>query len=197
MRVSRSGKCLGPDRIYTSGPYISDAPRWQPEADEAWSAWSVEQKRAGYDLIKTHGDFSREAFHRLLFAVARAEGIKVIGHAPRNLGVEAMFEEHMDAVAHSEEVPLRATSSRARPNLSEADPATRRQASLETARDSRIPELAAATAKAGMRVIPNLVAYKMIVDQGKDLAVACWRGRERRYVPPERCWPTWQPGLNR
>ena len=33
-------------------------------------------------------DFSREAFHRL-FVVARREGMKVIGHAPRNLGVEA------------------------------------------------------------------------------------------------------------
>ena len=95
-RVAR-GEVLGPT-IYTSGPYVSDAPHSQPDADEV-ERMVVEQKRAGYDLIKTHGDFSREAFHRLC-AVARRERIKVIGHAPRNLGVKPMFEERMDAVAH-------------------------------------------------------------------------------------------------
>ena len=131
----------------------------------------VEQKGAGYDLIKTHGDFSREAFHRL-FVVARREGMKVIGHAPRNLGVEAMFDEHMDAVAHSEEF-LYAYFFFGVPDLSQADPATRRQF-METAQ-TRIPALAAATAKAGIWVIPNLVAYKMIVDQGKDLSAVLAR----------------------
>ena len=113
-----SGQVLG-QTIYTSGPYISDAPRWQPEADEV-ERLVVEQKRAGYDLIKTHGDFSWEAFHRL-FVVARREGMKVIGHAPRNLGVEAMFDEHMDAVAHSED--FYAYFFFGVPDLSQADPA--------------------------------------------------------------------------
>jgi dihydroorotase-like cyclic amidohydrolase len=53
------GEGLG-TTIYTSGPYISDAPHSQPDADEV-ERMVVEQKRAGYDLIKTHGDFSREA----------------------------------------------------------------------------------------------------------------------------------------
>src|SRR5262249_30768920 len=45
---------------------------------------------------------SREAYHRL-FQVARREGMRVIGHAPRNLGVEPMLEERQDAVAHARE----------------------------------------------------------------------------------------------
>ncbi len=184
-----SGQVLGPT-IYTSGPYISDAPTWQPEADEV-ERLVVEQKRAGYDLIKTHGDFSREAFHRL-FVVARREGMKVIGHAPRNLGVEAMFDEHMDAVAHSEEF-LYAYFFFGVPDLSQADPATRRQFT-ETA-ETRIPALATATAKAGTWVIPNLVAYKMIVEQGKDLSAVLARP-ETKYVPPG-VLPEWQPGRNR
>jgi hypothetical protein len=187
-RVGR-GDVTGPT-IYTSGPYISDAPNWQPEADEV-ERLVVAQKRAGYDLIKTHGDFSREAFHRLC-AVAHRERMKVIGHAPRNLGVEPMFEEHMDALAHSEEF-LYAYFFYGASDLSRADPETRRRF-LENA-EKRIPELAAATAKAEMWVVPNVVAYKMIVEQGKDLASVLSRP-ETTYLPP-RLAAEWQPGHNR
>lgn len=141
-RVIR-GEVLGPT-IYTSGPYVSDAPRSQPDADEV-ERMVVEQKRAGYDLVKTHGDFSREAFHRL-FVVARREKIKVIGHAPRNLGVKPMFEERMDAVAHAEEF-IYAYFFFDAPDLAEADPDTRRLF-LENA-EKRVPELAVSTARAG------------------------------------------------
>ena len=187
-RVARR-EVLGP-AIYTSGPYISDAPGWQPEADEV-ERLVVEHKRAGYDLIKTHGDFSRDAFRRL-FAVARREGLKVIGHAPRNLGVEPMFEEHMDAVAHGEEF-IYAYFFFGAPDLSRADPETRRR--FQQGAEQRIPELAAATAKAGTWIVPNLVAYKMIVEQGKDLA-SVLRRPETKYLPPSLA-AEWQPGRNR
>jgi len=98
-RVGR-GEALGP-MIYTSGPFISNAPVTTPTPEEA-ERMVVEQKRAGYDLIKIHGDFSREAYHKL-FEVARRENILVIGHLPRNLGIEAAFEEKQDAIAHAEE----------------------------------------------------------------------------------------------
>jgi Amidohydrolase family len=188
-RVARR-QVLGPT-IYTSGPYISDAPHSQPEADDV-ERMVVEQKRAGYDLIKTHGDFSRAAFHRL-FVVARREQIKVIGHAPRNLGVEPLFEERMDALAHAEEFIYAYFFFGAPPGIGEADPETRRRF-LENA-ERRIPGLAAATAKAGSWVVPNLVAYKMIVQQGTDLA-SVLRRPETRYVPP-RIAADWQPGRNR
>jgi hypothetical protein len=184
-----AGEVLGPT-IYTSGPYISDAPRWQPEADEV-ERLVVEQKRAGYDLIKTHGDFSREAFHRLC-TVARREHMKVIGHALRNLGVEPMFEERMDAVAHAEEF-IYAFFFFGAPDLSQADAITRRRF-LEQA-EKRVPDLAAATAKAGTWVVPTLVAYTMIVEQGKDLASVLARP-ESRYLPPALL-AEWQPGRNR
>ena len=187
-RVAR-GEALGPT-IYTSGPYISDAPQHTPDADEV-ERLVVEQKRAGYDLIKTHGDFSRDAFHRL-FAVARREHMKVIGHAPRNLGVEPMFAERMDAVAHSEEF-LYAYFLFGAPDLSQADPDVRRRF-LESA-EQRIPELAMATAQAGMWVVPNLVAFTMIVEQGKDLASVLARP-ETKYLP-RRLAAEWQPGQNR
>src|SRR6266508_3531392 len=83
----RSGAVFGPE-FYTSGPFISNAPIHTPTPDEV-ELDVVEQKRAGYDFIKIHGDFSRDAYHRL-FQVARREGMRVIGHAPRNLGVEPL-----------------------------------------------------------------------------------------------------------
>jgi hypothetical protein len=43
-------------------------------------------------------------------------------------------------------------------------------------------------------VVPNLVAYRMIVEQGKDLAVVLARP-ELRYVPPGIA-AGWQPGRN-
>jgi imidazolonepropionase-like amidohydrolase len=187
-RVDR-GDVLGPT-IYTSGPYISDAPRHQPEADEV-ERLVLQQKRAGYDLIKTHGDFSREAFHRL-FVVARREHMKVIGHALRNLGVEPMFAERMDAVAHSEEF-LYAYFFLGAPDLSRADPEERRRFLVSA--EGRIPALAMATAKAGTWVVPNLVAYTMIVEQGKDLASVLARP-ETKYLPP-RVAAEWEPGHNR
>jgi imidazolonepropionase-like amidohydrolase len=183
------GDMLGPS-IYTSGPYISDAPNWQPTPDDA-ERMVVEQKRAGYDLIKIHGDFSREAFHRLV-TVAHREGLKVIGHAPRNLGIEPMFEEHMDGVAHGEEF-IYAFFFFGAPDLSQADPAVRQR--FLQGSEQRIPSLAEATAKSGLWVVPNLIAYKMIVAQGEDLA-AVLRRPELRYLP-SRLAAEWQPGRNR
>jgi len=94
-RVAR-GELLGP-AIFTSGPFISSSTGSSPTLEQVESA-VVAQKKAGYDLIKIHGDFSREAYHKL-FEVARREGMRVIGHLPRNLGIEAAFEEKQDAIA--------------------------------------------------------------------------------------------------
>jgi hypothetical protein len=126
-----------------------------------------------------------------LCSVARREGLKVVGHAPRNLGVAPIFEERMDAVAHSEEF-LYAYFFFGAPDLSNADAGTR-QRFLEQA-EARIPELAAATAGAATWVVPNLVAYTRIVEQGKDLA-AVLRRPETKYLPP-RVAAAWQPGQN-
>ena len=188
-RVAR-GSFVGPT-IYTSGPYISDAPSWQPDEDEV-ERLVMAQKGAGYDLIKIHGDFSREAFRRLM-TVSRREGIKVIGHAPRNLGVGPLFEDRLDALAHAEEFLYAYFFFDAPPGLAEADPETRRRF-LENA-EKRVPELVASTRKAGTWIVPNLVAFAMIVAQGKDLASVLARP-ETRFVPP-RVAADWQPGRNR
>lgn len=165
--------------IYTSGPFISDAPHNQPTAEEVESA-VVEQKRAGYDLIKIHGDFTRDAYHRL-FQTARREGMKVIGHAPRNLGTAPMIEERQDAVAHAEEYLYAYFFYGRRSAWRDPTPAARQKMIREQER--RIPSLAAATARAGTWVVPTLTVFKGIGEQVKDIERVLAR-EEVRYTPP-------------
>ena len=167
------GEVFGPT-IYTAGSYVNQP--FVNTPDEVERA-VVEQKRAGYDFVKMHGDLSREAYARL-FLVARREGIRVVGHAPRNLGIEAMFEERQYAVVHSEEyIYDRFNSSR---NFAAIEP--------------RIPELAQATAKAGIWVMPNLTAFKNIGMQVNDLQMVLDRP-EMRFMPP-RIREGWGPATN-
>jgi imidazolonepropionase-like amidohydrolase len=183
-----SGEILGPT-IYSSGPFISDAPSPSPSVEEV-EREVIEQKRAGYDIIKIHGDFSREAYHKL-FEVARREGIKVIGHAPRNLGAEAMIEEKQDAVAHSEEYLYSYFFKQQKP-LKNADEEIKNRFMAEQV--EKIPGLAEAIAKAGTWVVPNLTAYKTIGLQVADIDSVLSRP-EVKYVPVQ-IFNDWIPENN-
>jgi imidazolonepropionase-like amidohydrolase len=173
-RVAR-GDLFGPT-IYTSGPFISSSPNPPPSPEEIEAAVS-EQKQAGYDLIKIHGDFTREGYRRL-FVAARRAGLRVVGHSPRNLGYEVMSEERQDAVAHAEEYIYDTTGS------------SKNFAALEP----KLRALARATAEAGTWLIPNLVAYKNIGEQVADLHAVSKRP-EMRYLPPAIA-AQWGPGNN-
>lgn len=176
-RVSR-GETLGP-AIYTSGPFISNAPVTTPTPEEV-ERQVVAHKRAGYDLIKIHGDFSREAYHKL-FEVARREDIRVIGHLPRNLGIEAAFEEKQDAIAHAEEYLYAYFFFK--PTTSPADGSQAAQLRWIADQASRIPSVAQATARAGIWVSPTLTVYSGIARQVDDID-AILKRPEMRYLPP-------------
>jgi hypothetical protein len=167
------GKVLGPT-IYTAGPYVNEPFVTTP--DEVERA-VVDLKRSGYDFAKMHGDLSREAYRRL-HAVGRREGIRVIGHAPRNLGIEAMFEERQYAVVHAEEY------------IYDRNNSSRHFAQIEP----RIPELARATVNAGIWVMPNLTAYKNIGAQINDLDAILARP-EMAHMPPG-IRESWGPATN-
>ena len=170
-----SGRILGP-RVYTVGPYVNEPFVTTP--DEVERA-VVEQRRAGYDFIKLHGDLSREAYARLN-AVARREGIRVIGHAPRNLGFETLFEEKQYALVHGEEFlydRLNRSTDSSLPHV-----------------EVRIPELARGIARAGTWLMPNLTGYKAIARMVRDLE-AFLRQPEIRYLPP-RNQIGWGPATN-
>lgn len=173
-RIAKS-ELFGPT-IYTSGPFISRTTGSSPSPEEVEQA-VIEQKRAGYDIIKIHGDFTRESYHKL-FVIARREGMRVIGHAPRNLGIEVMIEERQDAVAHAEEYIYDKNSSSR--NFAEIEP--------------RIQSIAKATARAGTWLVPNLTAYKNIGLQVADIT-AVLRRPEMKYIP-SRIAQGWGPATN-
>jgi imidazolonepropionase-like amidohydrolase len=185
----RSGELFGPE-FYTSGPFISDAPANTPTPEEV-ERDVVEHKRAGYDFIKIHGDFSREAYRRL-FQVARRVGMRVIGHAPRNLGVEPMLEERQDAVAHAEEYLDAYFFYKMDESIKSADQETQRRFIAD--QEKRIPQLAQSTAKAGTWVIANLEAFRNIALQIEDLDAALKR-EGVKYIIPDIA-PHWMPERN-
>jgi hypothetical protein len=174
-REIADGRVLGPT-LYTAGPYVNEP--FVVTADSV-EREVVAQKRAGYDFIKMHGDLSRDAYARLN-AVARREGIRVIGHAPRNLGVDALFAERQYALVHAEEF-LYDTLNRSRDvDLPLFKP--------------RIPELTRRMADAGMWLMPNLTAYKNIGLMALNLDQVLARP-EMRYLP-EAVRTVWGPARN-
>jgi imidazolonepropionase-like amidohydrolase len=171
-----AGRILGP-RIYTAGPFVNEPFFTTPDEVEHEV---VAQKRAGYDFIKIHGSLSREAYARLN-AVARREGIRVVGHIPRNLGVDVIFQERQYMIAHGEEF-LYGTSG------------SSRDSSLPTV-EAQIPRWAQAMAEKRIWLTPNLCAYKAIAGQVKDLDSMLARP-EMRYLP-RSTRVSWGPGTNR
>lgn len=168
-------RVLGPT-LYTAGPYVNEP--FVVTADSV-EREVVAQKRAGYDFIKLHGDLSRDAYARLN-SVARREGIRVIGHAPRNLGIDALFDERQYALAHAEEF-LYDTLNRSRDvDLPLFEP--------------RIPELTRRMADAGIWLMPTLTAYKNIGLMAANLDRVLARP-EMRYLP-QVARTGWGPATN-
>jgi hypothetical protein len=175
------GEIPGP-RIFTSGRSVG-APHGQTPAiaPEEIAREVAAQKRAGYDFIKLHGDLSLEAYRRLM-AASRQENMRVVGHAPRNLGVAPMLEERQQAVAHLEEYLYAYFHYGAHPQ--EAIPDL----------DKKIRTLATATLKAGTSVISTIEVYRGIADQIGDLDHVLNR-REVAYLPLSvgASWGWWPP----
>jgi imidazolonepropionase-like amidohydrolase len=169
------GRVLGP-RLFTVGPYVNQPFVTTP--DEVEQA-VVEQKRAGYDFVKLHGDLSREAYARLT-NVARREGIRVIGHAPRNLGHEIMFQQRQYAVVHAEEFIYDTANSSKDRDLPQVE--------------ARIPSHARNMAQAGIWLMPNLVAFEAIAGQINNLDSMLARP-EMRFLP-RRVQEGWGPATN-
>jgi hypothetical protein len=171
------GELLGP-LIYTTGPFVNEPIYTMPEQVERAV---VEQKRAGYDFIKMHGELSREAY-RTLLDVARREGIRVVGHAPRKLGMEVLLEERQETIVHAEEY-LYAYFGFNRKAPRDPEELTR-----------MVKHISEATARAGTWVIPTLTVYKGIGLQVEDIDAVLSRP-EVKYAPA-RLRADWSPSNN-
>ena len=172
-RIAR-GEVLGP-RFLTAGPFVNEP---QVRTVEDAQRAVAEQRAAGYDCIKIHGDLA-PATYEMLLEEASAAGIPVVGHAPRNLPIERVLALRAQVeISHAEEYLYTYFDRRSV------------GVSPET-----IERIAKATADADIAVSPNLVAYDLIIRQIEDL--------DRELARPEMAWVappgarSWKRDVNR
>jgi cytosine/adenosine deaminase-related metal-dependent hydrolase len=172
-----TGAVLAPV-VYTSGIYMN--PPYVNTPAQVDSA-VIAQKEAGVDFIKIHGDLRADAYHQLMVSAHR-EGLRVIGHAPRNLGFEVLVREHQDAIAHAEEFLYAYFLFQRPPPTSLAEI------------DSMIHYAAVKTAGAGIWLMPTLTCYRNIAGQIENLD-SVLALPDMRYVPAGIA-ADWQRGSN-
>lgn len=130
----------------------------------------IAEKRAGYDFVKVHGDMTPEGYATLL-ATARAEGMRVVGHAPPDLGLDATLAGGQALITHAESY-LDAYFRWNRPLPT--DPAEV---------DRMVSEAVAKTAASGVWVQPTLSVFHQIAEQVADFDAFTQRPA-MKYMPP-------------
>jgi imidazolonepropionase-like amidohydrolase len=200
------GALLGP-RIITTGPTTAEAGVTTAEEVERLV---LEQKALGYNAIKMYGssrgDMSADAY-RTLNDVARRNGLRVVGHAARNLPFEAVLDQRQASIDHMEEIVYTH-----RPFARLLEPYVDLQFDRATAetRDSlmrvavpdfahglqpEITALAESVRRAGLAVTPNLVFFRNIHWMTNDSIHALMRAPELAYAAPGQRL-NWSPMLN-
>jgi len=205
-RRVESGEVFGP-RILTTGPTTAREGVDSPEKAERVVR---EQKAAGYDAIKMYGDgadsMTRETYARVVSA-AREAGMRVVGHAPRNLPFSVVLEEGQDSIDHMEEIVythepiveafgplLDVQFGRVPPE--QAQEALAKLGDLRPHLAPAIRALAESAREAGLAVTPTLVAFATIWKQTTPAYERFLEIEERKYVSP-LTWDRWGPDSNR
>ena len=172
-RVAK-GDLLGPS-IYTAGPPLLGNNVPTPEAAERAV---VEQKKAGYDLLKVHEGLSPETYAAIV-ATANREGIPFAGHVTATVGLKRALDaqqtsiEHLDGYLQAmvpDDSPVKPT-----PSQIVLGPV------LEHIDESKLPALAATTRKANVWNDPTLTLFKLIVSDATAEDLLKWP--ELQYVP--------------
>ena len=171
-RRSREGLLLAPT-IITSGPF-TNLPLIRTPAD-AWRA-AVEQKAAGYDEIKIHGNLEQDTYDSLI-AYGRRLNIPVVGHVPRNLPFARVLANRQADISHIEEILYGAFHT-----------------NLDDTSVAKIPAVSRAIAAAGITVTTSLVTYERIAAQVRDLPPLL-NDPANQYVAPSQL-ESWQPRNN-
>jgi imidazolonepropionase-like amidohydrolase len=203
-RLAR-GDLVGP-RFFTTGPTTATE-----QVDSPAKAAQVvgAQADAGYDAIKMYGDgadtMTRETYAAVI-AAAHARGLRVVGHAPRNLPFEVVLAEGQDSIDHMEEILYTATPvlkvmaplirfQFGRRNRDEVDKLLARE-DLAAGMDAAATEVAAQVKETKLAVTPTLIAFTTILQHttpeferlADNPLLACMSPLTRR---------EWEPAHNR
>jgi imidazolonepropionase-like amidohydrolase len=160
-----AGAVLGP-RFYTAGPpvtqrYLNSLVAGGGTVGEAAAKIVTEHQAVGYDFLKLWGEaaaIDREAFDTLA-ALAKQASVRLAGHTPlRGVGVERMLQAPAASIEHLSGYF----------NLIGGFPDSLRERNVEALLgrfpldESKISELAAATARAGVWNCPTQYIYKFM-----------------------------------
>lgn len=142
-----AGEMFGPT-LYTSGPIMEGPPKTVPwmkvyEDPESAAAAVKQQIEQGYDFIKVY-DWITLPVYEAIIETAGAQGVMVVGHTPKNVGLER--------VLHSGQVTLEHIS-----GFIDADTGE------YSVPESELPQYAQMAAQAGVFVCPTIAVYQMYV----------------------------------
>jgi imidazolonepropionase-like amidohydrolase len=172
-RVAK-GDLLGPT-IYTAGPPLLGNNVPTPEAAERAV---VDQKKAGYDLLKVHEGLSPETYAAIV-ATAKRERIPFAGHVTATVGLTRALDAQQNSIEHLDGYlqALVADNSPVKPAPSQVvlGPV------LEHIDESKLAAVAAATRKAGVWNDPTLTLFKLVVSDAKPEDYLKWP--EMQYIP--------------
>src|SRR6185369_12642853 len=161
--------------IYTAGPPLLGNTVATPEAGDRAV---VEQKKAGYDLIKVHEGLSPETYAAIV-AAANRERIPFSGHVTATVGLTRALAARQTSIEHLDGYlqALVPDDSPVKPGPSQVvlGPV------LEHIDENKIPVLAAATRIAGVWNDPTLTLFKLVVSDAKPEDLSQWP--ELQYVP--------------
>jgi imidazolonepropionase-like amidohydrolase len=162
------GEVLGP-RIYTSGPSFNGNSAPTPDAA---IGMVVEQRKAGYDLIKVHPGVPRVAFDAM---AAKADELRLpfAGHVPEAVGLARAIEARYRSIDHLDGyvealVPNASRSETFGVNL------------VAQVDESRLPALVKATRTAGTWQVPTEILLVNWLNDEDPHAMAKWP--EMRHV---------------
>lgn len=94
---------LAPD-IYTTGPFIgTKGENLDKVTKKGMEKEVLSQKKAGYDMMKIHGDMTLEVYQHLM-DFSRKHEMHVMGHIPRNLTFQNAIDVRQLSLAHAEEM---------------------------------------------------------------------------------------------
>lgn len=178
-----AGVALGP-RVYACSPGMDGAggrftsltpPITSPEQARQAVAYF---RALGYDYIKVYSDLTLEVYSAII-EEARVQGIKVVGHIPRQVGLTNVLSAGQSSIEHLWNFPEQAFSN-----------GSMVTGSLD---EMRLKELAAQVREAGVWVTPTLAISLVRLGQ----VPALLQRPEMRYVSPAlKAWfahPTQAP----
>lgn len=174
-----AGRADGPT-VYTTGPMLKTEATPLIEFEERVRAADAaaivrSQKAAGYDFVKVWGSFPADVYATIA-GTARAEGMPLTGHLPREIGLDEALEAGQLSLAHVEELTGR--------HFKGAPTA------------EQIAETAEVLKKAGATTTTTLVVYEAIA-AGVATDVSPLMSRPGvEYMDPARKG-MWSPGGNR